>query len=653
MLALLCAVFVIPSFQAADSEPLPIPTDTPVRDLRPHLQYFFDPSGTLTLSQMQTKAADEFLTTETREPTFSHTNDTIWLRLPIRNSANRNIQRILLIETNFMYEIEVILDRADQNETLLFQDRASRFSSRPIPHPNLVTRFSMAADETAIIWVRYRSQGDTALPIKIETESSFLNVTHANTAKYFIFYAVIIVFLSMSVIAFAQHRSFKFLAYFLYASSVLVYVMHRDGFTFQYFWPNAPEFNNFASLPLASGITFFAALFTRTYLETKQKYPVADLILQIIMVAAFLIVGAVIFVNESDLKLYAYYYVALSSFTFLAIGIGAWSREGRRVLYFILGWFGIVLSSVIVTGYALTGYDIARSTTLDFIRFAMVFDASMMGMAVLDGINIIRRERDASLREKVDVLQTNIGLQDRLQALETRYADVQQMAYDRGRVLADATHDLRQPLFSLRTSIQNTVSASKPSKEGLEQINNSFTYLESLVDEYMASALSGTENVAKKLSPTPGATPLKLIIESVTEMFADEARSKNIELRTVATSRTVDVPAFVLLRMMSNLVSNAVKYTSSGKVLIGCRSRDGRPSLEVYDTGPGLTESEIDTVLQRYARGVHQKSNSNNAGLGLNIVSELAEANDMALQIESTPGKGSAFRLRFLPPTRG
>ncbi|MEL7095748.1 MAG: sensor histidine kinase, partial [Pseudomonadota bacterium] len=508
-------------------------------------------------------------------------------------------------------------------------------------------RFSMEADEIATLWVRYRSQGDTALPIKIETEPSFLNFTHANTAKYFIFYAVIIVFLSMSVIAFAQHRSFKFLAYFLYASSVLVYVMHRDGFTFQYFWPNAPGFNNFASLPLACGITFFAALFTRTYLETRQKYPLADLILQVIMIAAFLMVGAVIFVNESDLKLYTYYYVAASSFTFLAIGIGAWSREGRRVLYFILGWFGIVVSSVIVTGYALIGYDIPRSATLDFIRFAMVFDASMMGMAVLDGINIIRRERDASLREKVDVLQTNLGLQDRLQALETRYTDVQRIAYDRGRVLADATHDLRQPLFSLRTSIQNTVSASKPSKEGLEQINNSFTYLESLVDEYMASALSGTENVTKALPQKPGLTPLSLIIESVAEMFSDEAQLKNIELRTVKTTQTVDVPAFVLLRMMSNLVSNAVKYTPSGKVLIGVRLRNGRPSLEVYDTGPGLAENEIEMVLKRHNRGLRQSDSPEGAGLGLNIVSELADANSMILEVSSTLGKGSVFRLRF------
>ncbi|MEL6827012.1 MAG: HAMP domain-containing sensor histidine kinase, partial [Pseudomonadota bacterium] len=251
------------------------------------------------------------------------------------------------------------------------------------------------------------------------------------------------------------------------------------------------------------------------------------------------------------------------------------------------------------------------------------------------------------LREKVDVLQTNLGLQDRLQALETRYTDVQRIAYDRGRVLADATHDLRQPLFSLRTSIQNTVSASKPSKEGLEQINNSFTYLESLVDEYMASALSGTENVTKALPQKPGLTPLSLIIESVAEMFSDEAQLKNIELRTVKTTQTVDVPAFVLLRMMSNLVSNAVKYTPSGKVLIGVRLRNGRPSLEVYDTGPGLAENEIEMVLKRHNRGLRQSDSPEGAGLGLNIVSELADANSMILEVSSTLGKGSVFRLRF------
>lgn len=599
----------------------------------------------MTLGDVKAVSISDFKPVTTKEPSFSHTTDAIWLRIPIESASNEVTQKVLLLETNFMFELSVILERDSRDERLLSQTIASPFSTRSIPHPNLVAQFSLAPEETATIWIRYRSHGDTSLPIRIETETSFIASTHANTAKFFIFYAVILVFLAMSVIAFLLQKRFIFITYFFYAASVFLYVLHRDGYTFQYLWPNHPAFNNFASLPLACSLTFFAALFTRSYLLTWKKYPISDKLLLAIMIGGFGLVAGVLFIAESKLKLYAYFYILFASVSFLEIGCFAWRREGRRIRYFVAGWFGIVLSSIAVTCITLFGMDVSRSTMLDLIRLAMVFDASMMGMAVLEGINTIRRQRDASLREQLSMAQINLGLHSRLDSLEKRYRETQRVAEDRGRILADATHDIRQPLFSLRASIQESINNKTLSAARLKDIDASFTYLEGLVDEYMESALTGTENKSHPLPVEEHNTSISMIISSMTEMFAEEALSKNLQLRTVDSHRAMPVSAMTLLRIVANLTSNAIKYTTSGAILIGCRLRKGQPSIEIYDTGPGMSSMEVDHILNRNARGANSDAHQDGKGLGLDIVARLADENNLQLTITSRPGKGSCFRL--------
>lgn len=630
---------------AAAENAITLEENQPVRDLRPNITAFFDPSHKMMLGEIEGVPISDFTPVTTKEPSFSHSTDAIWLRIPILNGSSSSAQRVLVLETNFMFEIDVFLANEAREEQLLSQSINSPFSSRTIPHPNLVSQFSLGPNEAATIWIRYRSHGDTSLPIRIETENSFITSTHANTAKFFIFYAVIAVFLTMSVIAFLLQKRFIFIAYFFYAASVFLYVLHRDGYTFQYLWPDHPAFNNFASLPLACALTFFAALFTRAYLLTWKKYPFSDKLLLAIMLGGFSLVAGVAFIAESKLKLYAYFYVMFASACFLGIGLYAWKREGSRIRYFVAGWFGIVLSSIAVTCITLFGFDVSRSTMLDLIRLAMVFDASMMGMAVLEGINVIRRQRDASLREQLSMAQINLGLHSRLDGLEKRYRETQRVAEDRGRILADATHDIRQPLFSLRASIQESINNNTISAARLKDIDASFTYLEGLVDEYMESALAGTENSSHPLAGEEPETSLSMIISSMNEMFAEEALSKKLELRTVDSSRTMPIGAMTLLRIVANLTSNAIKYTTSGAVLIGCRLRNGHPSIEIYDTGPGMSALEIEHIIQRKTRGVSHETHKDGKGLGLDIVIRLADENNLALTITSHPGKGSCFRL--------
>lgn len=125
-------------------------------------------------------------------------------------------------------------------------------------------------------------------------------------------------------------------------------------------------------------------------------------------------------------------------------------------------------------------------------------------------------------------------------------------------------------------------------------------------------------------------------------MFSAEAQEKGLALRIVPSTAIISAEPLSLMRMVSNIVSNAIKYTDTGRVLMGCRRKADMLSIEVHDTGPGLSETEIAHVLQPYARMAHD---SGGTGLGLSVVSQLAETQNLGFHISSQPTRGSIFRI--------
>jgi signal transduction histidine kinase len=122
-----------------------------------------------------------------------------------------------------------------------------------------------------------------------------------------------------------------------------------------------------------------------------------------------------------------------------------------------------------------------------------------------------------------------------------------------------------------------------------------------------------------------------------------------LSLRAAETSAVVATEPVALIRMMSNLVSNAVKYTDDGGVLLGVRRRGRHFAIEVYDTGAGLTRDEIDLIRQSYSRG-GTSDGIEGEGIGLASVDAMAGENQLTLSIRSRPGSGSCFAIEGLIP---
>ncbi|MGE3247887.1 MAG: sensor histidine kinase, partial [Beijerinckiaceae bacterium] len=146
---------------------------------------------------------------------------------------------------------------------------------------------------------------------------------------------------------------------------------------------------------------------------------------------------------------------------------------------------------------------------------------------------------------------------------------------------------------------------------------------------------------------------LDIVLQASGEIYREEAISKQIELRVVSSTLEVHANAIALMRIAGNLVSNAVKHTERGKVLIGVRRggrdpngsdpRSNRPRIIVADTGKGMSTED----LARFKTAWEKGENSKGDGLGLAICFELAEEHGLTLDARSVPGKGTWFEVRM------
>jgi CheY-like chemotaxis protein len=127
--------------------------------------------------------------------------------------------------------------------------------------------------------------------------------------------------------------------------------------------------------------------------------------------------------------------------------------------------------------------------------------------------------------------------------------------------------------------------------------------------------------------------------------FAPLAREKGLELTFVTSAHAVRSDRRLLRRLLQNLVSNAIKYTTQGRVLVGCRVRDTRLRIDVYDTGLGIPQSKRRAVFREFHRLDQGARAARGLGLGLSIVERIGRVLDHPIELQSKHGRGSHFSV--------
>jgi two-component system, sensor histidine kinase len=214
----------------------------------------------------------------------------------------------------------------------------------------------------------------------------------------------------------------------------------------------------------------------------------------------------------------------------------------------------------------------------------------------------------------------------------------------KSRFFAAANHDLRQPLHSLglfATALRNG-SEGRAGIKLVDQILQCTDSLERLFDNLLDISRLDAGQVDVKRT----VVPLNEVLTRLRSMFTIPAQEKNLNLRLRPSALSVNTDSTLLLRVLSNLVSNALRYTETGGIVVGCRRRGSNVVIEVWDTGIGIPEEHQERIFEEfYQLNNPERDRTRGLGLGLATVRRIAQLLDHPIQLQSRVGKGSRFSI--------
>lgn len=214
----------------------------------------------------------------------------------------------------------------------------------------------------------------------------------------------------------------------------------------------------------------------------------------------------------------------------------------------------------------------------------------------------------------------------------------------KSRFLAAASHDLRQPSHALSLLVGALRGAQTRAEEAriLVQIERSADALNTLFGALLDVSRLDAGVVEVHRRPFP----VDAVLERVCTEYMVDASAKNIRLTRIPCRAIVDTDPVLLERIARNLVSNAVRYTDTGRIVVGCRRRGVHIAIQVWDTGRGIPHDQINLVFQEYYQVDNpERDREKGLGLGLAIVRRLVDLLECGLQVRSEPGCGSCFEI--------
>ncbi|WDZ77108.1 PAS domain-containing hybrid sensor histidine kinase/response regulator [Ensifer adhaerens] len=211
------------------------------------------------------------------------------------------------------------------------------------------------------------------------------------------------------------------------------------------------------------------------------------------------------------------------------------------------------------------------------------------------------------------------------------------------RFFAAAGHDILQPLNAARLYSSSLVERLGDSDNStlVENIDSSLESVEAILGAVLDISRLDTGAMKPRLQ----SVPLNDLLRRIETDFAPIARAKDLELVVMPTSLTVRSDPNLLRRVVQNLVSNAIKYTLTGKVLVGVRRHGAMATIEVLDSGIGIPSSKFRTVFKEFARLDEGARTASGLGLGLSIVDRISRVLNHPVSLQSTPGKGTGFKV--------
>ncbi|HYF85445.1 MAG TPA: ATP-binding protein [Azospirillum sp.] len=260
----------------------------------------------------------------------------------------------------------------------------------------------------------------------------------------------------------------------------------------------------------------------------------------------------------------------------------------------------------------------------------------------------VRRQFTEILRMAETIERANATLEqqvrERTAELHAAKSTAEQAHRAKSRFLAHASHDLQQPLQAI--GMFTGMLERQPQSAKAAALLTDLKAAQRSMRDLLNAILDISKLESGAVTPRLADLPLSPLLDQLEAEFAGLAEDKGLRLRAVPTNAVVRSDPALLERIVRNLISNAIRYTETGGVLVGCRTRGDRLWIEVYDTGRGIAEPDRRRIFEEFVQlDRPDRDRSEGIGLGLAIVERLARLLEHPVTVRSVEGRGTVFAV--------
>lgn len=561
-----------------------------------------------------------------RTPNLGYRSTTLWLKAELDVSANAPDHWLVQVASPQLDRIEVFVVNPHGRLSRTAGGDHLPFSQRPIPHRHHV--FPLAFTHTGLhtVLVRVQSTSSMKVPVVLLQPHVLMSQDHRAYSLLSLYFGLLAGLLAYNLLLFVAIRDPVYLHYIAFVAAMALTQLALTGFGAQFLWPEHPSWNQVMPRLSQAACALTAILFARRFLHSASALPRLDSCLRGMLFAWVLYVLLLPWM-EAWLSAKALIVLVLCTIVpLLAAGLESLCARRTGARYFLLSWALLMIGAVTESLVAL-GWIPAPELLTHPVMLGSAFEMVLLSFALADRIKAERQAREHAVV---------MGLRDLVKKEEA-----ERVSHEKSRFLAAVSHDLRQPLFALNLAAES-LHAQDPWREALfRQMRSALESAHGLLDSITTMARLDRGSLRANMSDFS----VQPLLDRIELTFEAQALAKGLRWDVTPSLACVHSDPVLLERMVSNLVSNAVRFTLSGGVVVSCRTRGPRLLLQVWDTGPGIDPAHHESIFNEYFRGEPETENDNGVGLGLSIVKTCAGLLGVEVAMRSVPGRGSCFSL--------
>jgi signal transduction histidine kinase/CheY-like chemotaxis protein len=611
-------------------------------DLWSNLTILSDPHNTFTIDDVLTKEDQFQAPLSSPHANLGPRKNATWLRTDIALSENAPVDWWLSIDFIFNDEIDLYVveqGRVVQHQTIL---KRQAFAQRASPFHQPAFQLALQSGQQYQLIIRIRKYFPNAMyiPVSLDRTSSLIRDEASTQFWRSLMFGISTCFVMYALFTAALKRDLLCLWFALFAACSAVYASAYYGLANQHLWPNSSflEANIIARYcMLIRAVGGF--LFVDGVLDLRERNPRMSLLLK--SLAGFFALLTFLFAADLVSKnLVAWAFSIAGTFPLLLLV----PFVVRRVQD------GDPLWDWAIAGAACYAIGMAVGTALayGFLPWSRWTESAehlgaLLNMAtwvVVMSIRTHRRQRAAEMTaesERQVVAQLAVDLKHQKEIAE-------ETSLSKSRFLAAASHDLRQPVHALSLFIG--ALRSVPMNEKGHRLVDQIEASTDAMDRLFATLLDISKLDAGIVEVLRQPFAIDAVLSRVCDDYAAEAAAKGLTLAYVRCRATVNSDPTLFERIARNLISNAVRYTDVGRIVIGCRRRGSSVVMQVWDTGRGIPPDQQKLVFQEYYQVDNpERDREKGLGLGLAIVQRLAHLLQCDLRLRSERGRGSCFEI--------